>query len=238
MKIKLLALILFTGSLAFAQSLSVARIDSSHCFEPNAYLTNELIGYIDITNNSSNTIDVLARRIDKGYDGLTDSNAICWGGQCWTPSTSISPFPTTLGPGQTSNPADFSAHVYPDGDGKSYRGPITYVFYDQNNPTDSLVVRLNFRVGTVLSLEKTGFENFSVYPNPATSQLNIKYSGMNGKDISFELVNMVGNKVYSRKLETIDADLKLDISNLPRGVYFYIVKSEGKVNTTKKLVIK
>lgn len=238
MKVKLLTLFVFLTTLGFAQSLSIARIDTSHCYEPDASLSNELIGYIDITNNSSNSIDVLARRIDKGYDGLTDSNAICWGGQCWTPSTSVSPFPTTLGPGQTSNPADFSAHVYPDGDGLSYRGPITYVFYDKNNPSDSIAVTLNYRVGTVLSIKESDFDQFSVYPNPATSQLNIKYTGMNGSNITFELVNMVGNKVYSKKLESKSADLKLDISTLPRGVYFYILKSDGKVSTSKKLVIK
>lgn len=238
MKIKLLSLILAFGGLAFGQSLSIERIDTTHCRESNANLANELIAYLDVKNNSGNTIDVLAKRIDKGYNGLTDSNAICWGGQCWTPSTSVSPFSAPLAAGQTSNPADFSAHVYPDGDGLCLAGPITYVFFDANNPSDSVAYTINYKVGTCVSLKEETFSNFSLYPNPATNELNIKYSGMKGEEVSFELVNMIGTKVYTREFSEVADHIRLDISNLARGVYFYIIKSDGIVTSSKKMVIK
>lgn len=245
MKLKLLSLFLFVGTYVMAQSLTIERIDTTgdlqtqgYTYAPDANKTKELIAYLDIKNNSNKTIDVLAKRIDKNYNGLTDSNAICWGGQCWSPDVSVSPFPTTLAAGQTSVPAEFSAHVYPDGDGKAWRGPITYVFYDMNNPSDSVAYTINYQVGTVLSLRDQAFDEFAVYPNPASNILNVKYSGMRGEAASFELVSMVGTKVYSRQLTKSDDQLKLDVSKLSRGVYFYIIKSNGEVASSKKLVIK
>lgn len=238
MKIKLLTLLLAFGSMAMAQSLSIARIDTSSCKNSNANSTDELIGYLDITNNSADTLDILCKRIDKNYNGLTDSNAICWGGQCWLPSVSVSPLPETLAPGQTSAASDFSSHVYPDGDGNYHRGPITYVFFDANNPTDSLAYTIYYEVGVKISLDEKAFEEFSVYPNPARDVLNVQYSGKKGENTSFELVNMVGKKVYSRNLSNDADQLKLDISSLSRGVYFYIVKSDGQVTSSKKLVIR
>jgi len=239
MKLKLLSLLLFVGSSVMAQSLSltVERVDTALAFG-DANSSNELIGYLDVKNNSNKTMDVLCRRIDKNYNALTDSNAICWGGQCWQPSVSVSPFPTTLAAGETSAPAEFSAHVYPDGDGVNWRGSITYVFYDKDNTTDSVVYTISYEVDNTFSIGEKSFDEFAVYLNPASNILNVKYSGMRGENASFELVSMVGTKVYSRELTEVDDLLKLDISKLSRGVYFYIIKSNGEVTTSKKLVIK
>lgn len=237
MKLKLLSLLLIVGSVAMAQSLTIARIDTSHTYG-DANSTNELIGYIDITNNSANSMDILCKRIDKNYNGLTDSNAICWGGQCWQPNVSVSPFPTTLAAGQTSAPAEFSSHVYPEGNGVNWRGCITYVFFDQSNPNDSLAVEICYEVDNTFSIKEKVFDEFAVYPNPATNVLNVKYTGNRSQNSTFELVNMVGTKVYSRELTKVDDQLRLDISKLSRGVYFYIIKSDGDVTSSKKLVIK
>ena len=238
MKIKLLTLLLAVGSLAMAQSLTIERVDVSKCYEPNVNISSELVAYLDVKNNSSSSIDVLVKRIDKNYNGLTDSNAICWGGQCWPASISVSPFPATLTAGQTSSPADFSAHVYPNGDGVAYKGDITYVFYDANNPSDSVAYTVTYQLGQPIGIEENVFKNFAVYPNPTSNVLNIQYNGMSGEDVSFELVNMVGNKVYSRNLSEVDANLRLDVSNLARGVYFYVIKADGVITSSKKLIIK
>lgn len=237
MKIKLLGLLLGCGMLSFAQSLTIENVDSSKAVG-DAYTAIDLETHINIRNNSSQAIDVGCKRINKNYNQLTDDNAICWVA-CYSTSVSVSPQTIIIGGGQVTGGTDtFIGHVYPDGDGVNRRGPITYVWYDVNNPNDSVAYTVNYEVNGGIGLEEGLFTDFSVYPNPATSQLNIKYAGMNGSNITFELVNMVGNKVYSKKLESKSADLKLDISTLPRGVYFYILKSDGKVSTSKKLVIK
>jgi len=238
MKLKLLTLLLTIGCAAMAQSLTIERIDTAYCYQADASKTDELIAYLDVKNNGGSPIDVLAKRIDKNYNGLTDNNAICWGGQCWAQFVSVSPESDILDPGETSAPADFSAHVYPDGDGQAWRGAITYVFYDKNNPNDSVAYTINYQVGTVLGMDEKTFEEFAVYPNPASNVLNVKYSGMTSESATFELVSMVGTTVYSRELTNVDDQLKLDISKLSRGVYFYIIKSDGEVTTSKKLVIK
>lgn len=237
MKIKLLALILGMASVSFSQSLSIENADSSKAVG-DAYTAIDLETHINIRNNSSQTLDVGCKRIDKNYNQLTDDNAICWVA-CYSTSVSVSPQTIIIGAGQVTGGTDtFIGHVYPDGDGVNRKGAITYVWYDVNNPTDSVAYTVNYEVTGGIGLNEETFDQFSVYPNPATSKLNIKYAGMKGGNTSFELVNMVGNRVYSKQLESKNAELKLDISNLPRGVYFYIVKSDGQVSSSKKLVIK
>ena len=237
MKLKLLSLLLAIGSVAMAQSLTIATIDTSKAVG-DANTAHDLESHINIRNNSSQSMDVGCKRIDKNYNALTDSNAICWV-TCYLTSISVSPQTITIGAGQATGGADvFIGHVYPDQDGVNRKGSITYVWYDINNPSDSVAYTVNYKVTGGVGLEEKSFDEFSVYPNPASNVLNVKYTGNRSQNSTFELVNMVGTKVYSRELTNVDEELKLDISKLSRGVYFYIIKSDGQVTSSKKLVIK
>ncbi|AEV32894.1 T9SS type A sorting domain-containing protein [Owenweeksia hongkongensis] len=237
MKLKLLSLLLCAGSMVMAQSLTIENVDSSHT-SGDAVTADDLTIDINIRNNSSQAIEVGCKRIDKNYNALTDSNAICWV-VCYKASVSVSPGTITIGAGQATGGGDvFIGHVYPDQDGVNRSGPITYVWYDVDNPSDSVAFTANYEVTGGIGIEEKSFDEFAVYPNPASGILNVKYTGMRGESASFELVSMVGTKVYSRELTEVDDQLKLDVSKLSRGVYFYIIKSNGEVTTSKKLVIK
>lgn len=69
----------------------------------------------------------------------------------------------------------------------------------------------------------------SIYPNPATSVLNVSAAGYN----QVEIINMLGQVVYSN---SISNNAQINVSNLNDGVYF--VRLSGANGTTTQKFIK
>ncbi|GAL61253.1 T9SS type A sorting domain-containing protein [Algibacter lectus] len=59
------------------------------------------------------------------------------------------------------------------------------------------------------------------YPNPATETINFKNLDNNLKGSTLEIYSMQGQKVFSEKINLINDEISLDISNLSKGVYVY-----------------
>lgn len=73
--------------------------------------------------------------------------------------------------------------------------------------------------------------NFSLYPNPATSQLNI--SNMEDVD-QIRLANLMGETVSTYAVSGPSATI--GISNLPKGIYFVSLLKDNSVMVTRKLI--
>lgn len=72
---------------------------------------------------------------------------------------------------------------------------------------------------------------FSIYPNPATNNLNISTTA---QEYTISIVGMLGNQIYIGKNET-----RVDLMNITKGIY--IVKLQNlntNIVSTKKIVIK
>ena len=234
MKKILPAFLFLMGVGVSAQSLSIFSMDSM--VTGDATVSNDIFGYAVIENIGNTTIDVRFKRIDKGYNALTDSNAICWG-LCFTPDISVSPpsFDVTMAPGDTTTAI---THVYPDQDGFTRSGAITYVAFDANNPTDSVAYEVMYSVqGQPIGIRPFGTTQLDVYPNPARERLTIDYRLAGNKEAQFELINLLGSKVYETALPNGQNSVKLNIERFAKGVYFYRVISDGETLETKRLVI-
>lgn len=234
-KITLLALALFLSAGLLKAQLSLEIIHQDSTIVGNAWSDGDLPAHAVVKNISGLPVEVALKRIDGNYNELTDSNAICWG-LCFTTNISQNPpsFNRTLQPGATDTAI---LHVYPDRDGYTRSGPIQYVLFDYYNPSDSVAFTVNYQVnGVPLSQKEVAKPELSVYPNPADDFLRVQYEVT--KDASFELINLVGAKVYSTRLDAQSTEMELDLSNLNPGVYFYTLKSEGKVVISRKLVIR
>ena len=87
----------------------------------------------------------------------------------------------------------------------------------------------------VLSTENITESNnsVSIYPNPATSQINLKSS----KNIiqGIVLFNSLGKKIFSQKLNSMN--YKLNTNQFVKGVYFLKIETKNR-STTKKLILK
>lgn len=205
----------------------------------DATTTRDLYGIAIVKNVSSLPVEVAFKRIDRNYTALTDSNAICWG-LCFTTDISVSPpaFNRILQPGESDTA---SMHVYPDGDGYTRTGDITYVFFDYFNPgVDTAAFTVSFKVeGQPIGLaEERSKAQMSVFPNPARNFINLNYQLGQAQSAQFELLNLAGAKVLTRTLNENNGQLRLSTENLPAGVYFYHLKINGKALVTKKLVIR
>lgn len=238
---KLLCILLsLAATYGSAQSLQIVSTLSDTLSEGNATTENDMESYIVVKNISSNPIDILVKRIDRNYNALTDSNAICWG-ICFAPDVSVAPssFKQTLQPGEESGKYDFVGHVYPDMDGIAREGDITYVFFDINNPNDSAAHTVTYKTTQNFSVGESAGQNLvSVFPNPANDNVQVKYDLNRASKGSFELRNIVGSVVYQKNLKSSENSFSLNVSGLSPGVYFYVLKSSEKVLSTKKLVIK
>lgn len=77
------------------------------------------------------------------------------------------------------------------------------------------------------------------YPNPCSSSTNIEVSLESAGIITVELTNVTGQKVLSSHHGYLDAGthyIKLDVSNLNAGMYFYTVSS-GADKVTRSMVV-
>lgn len=71
-----------------------------------------------------------------------------------------------------------------------------------------------------------------VYPNPFTSKVTINHGGAD----KIEICSLLGETVASFSVSSTDKTSVLDLSDLRKGVYFYIIKENGKVLETRKIV--
>jgi len=82
--------------------------------------------------------------------------------------------------------------------------------------------------------------NFALYPNPVKDILNIKFDKKVDSDVTIEVYNLVGTKMFantfnSRGKHSADEGMKIDFSRFPSHVYY--VKVITKKGTTIKKVV-
>ncbi|HET6992874.1 MAG TPA: T9SS type A sorting domain-containing protein, partial [Bacteroidia bacterium] len=96
---------------------------------------------------------------------------------------------------------------------------------------------------TVVALPCLGFmendlENaISVYPNPASDHLNFKWNASGTKYFDVHLYNSIGAEVMrSEKIKVNSVtENKIDISQLPAGIYLMVIEN-GTDRVTRKIV--
>ena len=101
---------------------------------------------------------------------------------------------------------------------------------------------LNVKAATptaTLNARAAGVE-LSVYPNPSRGQVTVQLNQKAGAaDYKLRLSNIIGQEIrtVALKPELTATGLPLDLSDLRAGVYFYSLLVDGKVASTKRLVL-
>ena len=96
--------------------------------------------------------------------------------------------------------------------------------------------RYDFSVGMTVGLNEITYENnLLIFPNPTSGICTIEVEGEVGSNPKLEIIELSGRTVYSGKMEGSNnfAQSKVDLSYLPSGHYFAIVKSDQHVFTQK-----
>jgi uncharacterized Ntn-hydrolase superfamily protein len=108
-------------------------------------------------------------------------------------------------------------------------GPAGY------EPIDSLQTLFNAVHSCNTGIAESPKQNFSVIvqPNPARDKVNIILSEVSEKNFSFELFNVLGQKVFSSEIKNT-GEIFIDISSLATGIYYYkIILKGGRIVSGK-----
>jgi aminopeptidase N len=73
-------------------------------------------------------------------------------------------------------------------------------------------------------------EKIVLYPNPATTVINVQFNGMDGEK-NLQLLDAKGNRILNAN--TNNRQYSLDVSALTPGIYYLLVHHEGQVSLQK-----
>lgn len=99
-----------------------------------------------------------------------------------------------------------------------------------------IIVTILGNVSVADNINNSVFLN--IYPNPANETVNINYKlPENSKQAVANIYNMMGKKVGSYDINNKYGTLRIDLSNLPNGLYFFNIIVNNNTIARKKLVI-
>ena len=133
---------------------------------------------------------------------------------------------------------DFSGHYNP----KTNAGEssISYVFFDEANPNDSVLVTMIF---TTLD---TGIDDLSgpvntisnAYPNPANNFVHFDYNLEMKQEASIRIYSLVGSLVDEYTVTSGFGTIEVETAKLEEGFYFYTLTSGREEIKSGKFIVK
>ncbi len=77
-----------------------------------------------------------------------------------------------------------------------------------------------------------------IYPNPATNNIIIELTGYeDAENVQIEIFNLSGQKITGVPLKTAQSFLKIDVSEIPKGVYVVHVRADEIGTTVSKIIV-
>jgi hypothetical protein len=93
-----------------------------------------------------------------------------------------------------------------------------------------------FTVENTSSIDETKYvSSFSVYPNPATSLINLEVNFVKATNVTLNITNSLGAQIVSRHY-TGDIKDNVDVSGLTSGIYFVTIKGE-QFSVARRVVV-
>ncbi|MBA2611677.1 MAG: T9SS type A sorting domain-containing protein [Bacteroidetes bacterium] len=121
----------------------------------------------------------------------------------------------------------------------SQKFPIITVSYQTTSGAfsgNAGTIRINNNIFTGIH-EATQNFNFSVYPNPATTNLNVALTNKKAENVSVMITNNIGQVVKTVSLgNSTDINSQIDLTGLNSGIYF-VKTTIGNAASSKKLIV-
>ncbi len=224
-----------------AQNLSLS--DANGPIAPDGYVYvwgdsgtyTTFYSHIFVTNGSAGSIDVKVKKTEVSVISGSE-NSFCWG-QCYIPSVFVSPDPIPIDAGVTDE-GSFIGDYKPKGNlGQT---TIRYTLFDMNNTNDSVAVYVVYGATPAsIQTRPVSIDFSNAFPNPASHNVSFNYD-LSGNTGSAELVitDLLGGEVFSTPLANEKGKLTVDVSYLNEGVYFYALRTNGKSQFTRKLIVR
>lgn len=110
----------------------------------------------------------------------------------------------------------------------------THLYASCNDPFFTIIKMqdTNCRVTplAIININQSTVQNISIYPNPATSILNVDFETSNNNPNSITIYDMLGKKVYQTQTKNLKNQINLNLNN---GVYFIVIKNENNTFNSK-----
>lgn len=122
----------------------------------------------------------------------------------------------------------------------SQKFPLLTVNYDNYKDANSSNLYCYITVNKLITvgLREENFDNsLSIFPNPAKDKIHFQINNVNAEKCSLEIMNLAGEQVKLIQYGTNSfIKDKIDLSDLPKGVYF-LKTSLGAKSQTQKLLV-
>ena len=193
--------------------------------------------------NAANTYSLYAQNIS-GSQQLSNGNVLfcngpagsfkevtSTGASVWEYVNPVSSTIINQGTAPTQNIA-FRCSFYPS----NYSGFISHTLTPtstiESSNTNSSSCSL------ILNIEGNIFDEsaIEVFPNPVSQFLNVKFESQLPNILHISIIDNFGRQVYFKKEDETKHLYSIDISNLAKGLYFILFKTEN-ITLTKKIII-
>jgi len=195
-----------------------------------------MTGYIWAKNTTGTDMSNVFVKRTVNQQAATAINSFCFGINCYSPTTNVSAYAATLSAGAMDK--SFLADFYPSGNGGLTS--ITYEFYDDvtfGKHVSAKATILFSISGVGIDEEKVVFNG--LYPNPASQTTCLEYNIPSSfKNVQLVIRNILGVEIENISLENRSGKLPIDVSKYASGIYFYTLFVDGKIEISKKLIIK
>ncbi|OFY09072.1 MAG: hypothetical protein A2X11_02210 [Bacteroidetes bacterium GWE2_42_24] len=217
---------------SFAMKYGIEELSSGSVLEVTSPLSVEADVAVTVQNLNSSASDVLVRRTDLQVNEGTMS-FFCWK-LCYGPTTYVSPVEDSirLQPQAISN--NFSGHFNANG---IFGSVVTrYTFFDSRNPADSSWFFVRFTAEGTGVNDPSSQITTSAYPNPASDFVTLNIGNMKSNG-SVLIYNLTGSLVKQTEIAAGTSQVSVNVNDLPSGMYFYTLTTNGRTISSKKFVI-
>ncbi len=197
----------------------------------------ELIFNAVVNNSSDNSFMVTAARVQLDMpDGATSS--FKWE-QNYGPTTDTATSAKFIPANGSSDTETFIGRYKPNG--STDVAIIKYAFFREDDHSDvtEVVVKYMHTPSAVEEILLSGVRFSDMYPNPCDQSVNIDYTITKRNIVpTLKIVNLIGATVRELPINIDNNTLRLDVSDLKGGIYFYSILLGEEVVKTRKLIVR
>jgi hypothetical protein len=194
--------------------------------------TLDLTSFLTIRNNSTTEKRITAKKTEIAMVPGT-ACSICWAGHCYPPEIMESLFPLLLGP--DSSKTSCFAHFTTGGSMGTSK--VCWTYFDQDNPSDSVSVLIQYLVYPLGIGHSGNKENVVVSPNPADDNVTFRLADPGLSAVTVQIISAAGKTIFSESLVNPGNWITIPTNTFPSGTYFFELTSGGDHTACGKVIV-
>jgi len=210
--------------------------DSTYEYNLGSGIQTEV--YLYTENLTDSAMNIGLKRYEINVPSGTQ-NYFCWF-ECYLPTPAgdqvFWPAPDAIEHEADSVYNKFVGYHMPQGivEDATYR----YVWFDEDNPMDSVSVDIVFKAPNSTAEELAlPSANINAWPNPANDVLTVDFNSKNTTNPTIVVRNLLGNQVAVEQLNGTNGQARIDVSELPAGTYLVSLQEGENRLSTKKVIV-